>query len=323
MDLKTIYAPVALDLAAVEAEFRTLADRWSDEFPELNRMLNHTLNGGKVLRPALTFLSGRCINDQTDRILPMAAANELLHISTLIHDDAIDHADTRRGRATINKLWGTEKAVLLGDFLFARAGEYAADTDNLRTVKMFSATLQTIAVGELRQARDVFSLEQSREGYLQRIAGKTASLLKMSAESGAVLGGGTEGQVQALADFGYNLGMAFQVVDDILDFTGTEEELGKPVGSDLRQGTVTLPALLLLERYPDNNPVRNFLIDRSRENEFRRAVEMIKDSDLIEESYHCATGFSDKAKESLAALPDSGYCRALAALTDYLIRRRV
>lgn len=322
MDLKSIYAPVARDLAAVEANFVGLADKWQTEFPELNDMLRHTLTGGKVLRPALTFLAGRCLNDKTDRILNMATANEMLHISTLIHDDAIDHADTRRGKLTVNNIWGLEKAILLGDFLFARAGEYAAATDNLRTVKMFSNTLQTIAVGELRQARDVFSLSQSRESYFQRISGKTASLLRMSTESGAVLADGTEEQIQALSDFGYNLGLAFQIVDDILDFTGTEKELGKPVGSDLRQGTITLPALLLMERQPEDNPVKDFLEGNDREASIIRTINLIKSTGLIDESYALAVTYSEIALALLETLPHSIYREALKTLTAHLIRRR-
>ena len=322
-DLKSIYAPVAADLAAVEANFVEMAEKRRDEFPELHDMLRHILTGGKVLRPALTFLTGRCIDDRTNHILNMATANELLHISTLIHDDAIDHAATRRGKQTVNNVWGLEKAILLGDFLFARAGEFAAATNNLRTVKMFSNTLQTIAVGELRQAKDVFSPDQSREGYFKRIAGKTASLLKMSAESGAVLGGGTEEQIQAAADFGWNLGMAFQIVDDILDFTGTAAELGKPVGSDLRQGTITLPALLLMERHPEDNPVADFLADRSKEGAVERVIEAIKAEGLFKESYGFATGYSDRALERLGVLPPSPYREALRVLTGYLIGRRV
>ena len=322
MDLKTLYAPVTRDLADVEANFKALADFWKPEFPELHDMLRHILVGGKILRPALTFMSGRCIDGQTSRILKMATANELMHIATLVHDDAINRADTRRGRVTVNKLWGTEKAILLGDFLFARAGEFAASTDNLRVTKLFSQTLGIIAVGELRQVRDLYSPNQNMEGYLQRISGKTAALLKMSAESGAVLAGGTEAQIQTLANYGYNLGLAFQIVDDILDYIGTEKELGKPVGSDLRQGTVTLPALLLIQRYPDANPVSEFLAGHDREQNIAKAIEQIKSDGLIEESYREAVKYSDKAIALLEELPKSPCREGLKTLASYLVRRR-
>lgn len=322
MDLKTLYAPVARDLADVEANFKKLADSWKAEFPELHDMLRHILVGGKILRPALTFMSGRCIDGQSRKILSMATANELMHIATLVHDDAIDRADTRRGRLTVNKLWGTEKAILLGDFLFARAGEFAASTDNLRVTKLFSQTLGIIAVGELRQARDIYSSDQGMAKYLQRIAGKTAALLKMSAESGAILAGGTEAQIEALAGYGYNLGLAFQIVDDILDFIGTEAELGKPVGSDLRQGTVTLPALLLIQKHPNGNPVSDFLAGKDREGSIARAIELIKSEGLIDESYKLAASYSRKAVSLLEDLPDNACRRGLASLADYLVQRR-
>jgi heptaprenyl diphosphate synthase/octaprenyl-diphosphate synthase len=322
LNLKSLYSPVARDLSDVEANFKGLAEFWRKEFPELHDMLSHILVGGKILRPALTFMAGRCIDEKTGRVLNMATANELMHIATLVHDDAIDRADTRRGRLTVNKLWGTEKAILLGDFLFARAGEFAASTDNLRVTKLFSQTLGIIAVGELRQARDIYSTAQSTEGYLQRIAGKTAALLKMSAESGAILAAGTEAQIQALAGYGYNLGLAFQIVDDILDFIGTEEELGKPVGSDLRQGTVTLPALLLIARYPESNPVSEFLAGIDRESNIARAIEMIKSGSIIEESYAEAIKYSDKAINLLEGLPPGACREGLKALAAYLVRRR-
>jgi len=322
LDLKTLYSPVARDLADVETNFKELADFWKQDFPELHDMLRHILVGGKILRPALTFLSGRCIDGKTGRILNMATANELMHIATLVHDDAIDRADTRRGRVTVNKLWGTEKAILLGDFLFARAGEFAASTDSLRVTKLFSQTLGIIAVGELRQARDLFSSNQNMEGYLQRISGKTAALLKMSTESGAILAGGTEAQIQILADYGYNLGLAFQIIDDILDFIGTEEELGKPVGSDLRQGTVTLPALLLIQRHPEGNPVSEFLAGHDREKNIALAIEQIKSDGLIDESYREAIKYSDKAIALLEELPKTPCREGLKTLASYLVRRR-
>ncbi|XUX00162.1 MAG: polyprenyl synthetase family protein [Dehalogenimonas sp.] len=322
LDLKTLYAPVKNDLADVEANFKSLANFWKKDFPDLHDMLRHILVGGKILRPALTFMSGRCIDGKSGRILNMATANELMHIATLVHDDAIDRADTRRGRVTVNKLWGTEKAILLGDFLFARAGEFAASTDNLRVTSLFSQTLGIIAIGELRQARDLYSPAQNMEGYLQRIAGKTAALLKMSAESGAILAGGTEDQIQILAGYGYNLGLAFQIVDDILDFIGTEEELGKPVGSDLRQGTVTLPALILTERQPKSNPVSQFLAGKNREQNIALAIEQIKSGGIIEECYREAEKYSEKAIELLAGLPESTCREALKALAVYLVRRR-
>ena len=322
MDLKTIYSPIKGDLAAVEGEFGRLSAKWHDTFPQLEEMLSHSLIGGKALRPALTFIAGRALGGRRETILPMATANELMHIATLVHDDAIDKADTRRGRLTVNKLWGLEKAILLGDFLFARAGEFAASTDNLEVTKLFSRTLGKISVGELRQSYSAFSPIQAMDIYLERIAGKTAALFELSCVSGGILAGADNVQENALRDYAHYLGLAFQIVDDILDFVGTEEELGKPVGSDLRQGTVTLPALLLMERFPDHNPVRRFLDAGHDPDCVVQAVEMIKNSTIIDDCYTRATQYSAKAAASLGILPASQAKKALVSLADYLIKRR-
>ncbi len=254
MELNEIYCSVQEDLARVEDSLKAVSAVGFDRLAEL---LGYSLErSGKRIRPALTLLCGRFYTYDLDRLLPMAVSVELMHTATLVHDDAVDKSAVRRGRPTVNKVWGEDKAVLLGDYLFARAGEFCADTGNLRVIKLFSQTLGIISSGEIKQSFDAFNLEQTREDYLQRISSKTASLFSLATKSGAVLSRAPEMVVEALAEYGHNLGIAFQIVDDILDFVGTEEELGKPVGSDLAQGTLTLPAMLLLKYYPEDNPVR-------------------------------------------------------------------
>ena len=203
---------------------------------------------GKGIRPALTLLSGKFFKYNLTYLLPMAVSVELMHTATLVHDDAIDKALTRRGQATINSIWGDEIAILMGDFLFAKAGEFVADTQTPRVIKLFSQTLGIISSGEINQFRGAFKLDQNREDYFQRIYGKTASLFSLATQSGAILSQAPEEAVAVMKEYGDNLGIAFQIVDDILDFTSTEEAMGKPVGSDLTQGTLTLPAMLVMER---------------------------------------------------------------------------
>ncbi len=321
MQLSEIYEPVKDGLVQVEEQFNLLVEGKRDTFSELHQMLRHVLVGGKVVRPALTLLAGRCYHYDLSRLLPMATASELLHIATLVHDDAIDEADTRRGRATVNKLWGTDKAVLLGDYLFARAGEFAAATENITVVRLFSRTLQIISSGELKQASSAFSLKQSFDQYLERIAGKTASLMVMATESGAILGQAPPQGVQGLRDYGYNLGLAFQIVDDILDFVGDERELGKPVGSDLAQGTITLPSLLLLERQPRDNPIEKIFRNQDKQENIRLALDMIRNSSIIEECYSIAADYSVRAAGHLKQLPESQARRCLRALADYIVKR--
>ena len=168
--------------------------------------------------------------------------------------------------------------MLFGDYLFAKSGEFAATTGNLRVIMLFIQTLRIISSGELNQTFNAFNLEQTRDHYLQRIARKTASLFAMATESGAILSQAPEESVRILREYGYNLGVAFQIVDDILDFIGTEEEMGKPIGSDLAQGTLTLPAMLLLERYPEDNPVKEIFSNpnsRSRINKKDKAGDRV------------------------------------------------
>ena len=322
MRLSQIYNPVQADLSEVENRLKALVRSEGTSFAELRRMLDSLLPGGKVIRPALTLLSGRLFKPDFDTLIPMAVSVELLHISTLVHDDAVDKSLVRRHKPTIYKLWGEEKAVLFGDFLFAKAGEMAASTGNIRVVTLFAQTLGTISRGELKQSFDAFKLQSSRENYLYRISCKTASLFSLATRSGAILSQATETQIEALDSYAHNFGIAFQIVDDILDFTGTQEEMGKPIGSDLNQGTLTLPSMLVLERYPDDNPVKRFFQDRSRAEDLTMAIDMARDSSIIGECYKLASDYSAKACRNLDSLPDSLSRQALKDLAGFVVSRK-
>ena len=323
MQLDTIYSLVKEDLVKVEEQFKLLVDNQRDTFPELHEMLRQVLVGGKVIRPALTLLSGKFYEYDLKTLLPMATASELLHIATLVHDDAVDKASIRRGRPTINSMWGVDRAVILGDYLFAQAGEFAAATDNLRTFRLFAQTLGTISSAELRQGFSAFNLEQTYDDYINRIAGKTASLFAMATESGAILSNAPEEVIQGLKEYGYNLGIAFQIVDDILDFISTEAEMGKPVASDLSQGTVTLPSLLLMQRYPEDNPVKRiFNKEGEKQQNVKQAIEMIRGSGIIEECYRIASNYSTEACQNLGLLPDNLSRQVLITLADYVVQRK-
>jgi geranylgeranyl pyrophosphate synthase len=324
LELKTVYRLVQKDLTKVERQIKAVTEV---DFPGLAELLKHILLGGKAIRPALNLLSARFYDYDLDRLLPMATSVELLHTATLVHDDAIDKSSVRRGRPTVNSLWGEDRAVLLGDYLFAKAGEFAALTGDLRVVRLFAQTLQIISSGELRQTFDAFNLEQSRQHYVERITRKTASLFSLSTQSGAILSQAPEPSVQALRAYGINLGIAFQIVDDVLDFTGTEKELGKPVGSDLAQGTLTLPAMLLLERYPEDNPVRALFTNRDmpeifQELQIKRAIETVANSAIVEECYKIASDYCAQARQELDLLPDKPVRKALEEVADFVVSRR-
>jgi len=318
--LRTIYEPIQEDLVKVEARLRSVCEV---DFPRLSKLLEHSLkDGGKRIRPALVLLSGKFYDYDLSYLLPMATAVEILHTATLVHDDAIDNSAVRRGRPTINKVWGEDKAILLGDYLLGKSKELVADTQNLRVIRLFAQTFMTISSGELNQAFSAFNLEQTRQQYLQRISSKTACLLSLATEAGAILSQAPEKSVEALKGYGHNLGIAFQIVDDILDFIGTEEEMGKPVGSDLAQGTLTLPAILLLERYPEDNPVRRLFQNEDRQRNIELAMELVRNSSITEECYAVASDYCAQACHNLSLLPDNASRRSLIKLADYVVKRR-
>jgi geranylgeranyl pyrophosphate synthase len=320
LELTEIYAPVQEDL--VKVEDRLIAIGLAD-FPHLCELLDYSLkSNGKRIRPILTLMAGKLYDYNLELLLPMATAVEILHTATLVHDDAIDNSFVRRGRPTVYSLWGEEKAVLLGDYLFAEAGALTASTGNLRVIKLFARTLKTISSGELNQSFSAFNLEQSRSQYMQRVTQKTASLFCMSTESGAVLSQAPEESIQVLIEYAHNLGIAFQIVDDILDFIGTEEELGKPTGSDLAQGTLTLPSILLLERYPEDNPVKRLFSHQDEPENIKQALELVRDSSIIQECYQVAAEYCAKACRNLKLLPDNTSRQSLIELADYIVRRK-
>jgi len=320
LELSTIYEPIQEDLVKVEKELESVS---KVNFSWLAELLDYSLSSsGKGIRPALTLLSGKFYHYNLNTLLPMATATELLHIATLVHDDAIDKSATRRGKPTLYKVWGEDKAVLLGDYLFAKAGELTANTQNLRAVKLFAQTLGIISTGELAQSFSAFSLEQTYEDYIQRISRKTAALFILATESGSVLSEAPEASIKILNEYGYNLGIAFQIVDDILDFIGTKEELGKPIGSDLAQGTLTLPAMLLLERFPEDNPVKKIFQDGDKDKNIKIAIELVRNSSIIEECYQIASDYCTKACQNLNLLPDNASRQALKDLADYVVSRK-
>lgn len=334
MQLSKIYQPIQQDLVKVEdmmksvskADFSWLPKQLADALKgssKLAELLSHSFKGnGKMICPALTLLSSKSDNYNLDYLLPMAIAVEIMYTAILVHDDAIDNSAVRRGRPTINKAWDDDKAILLGDYLFAKAGELVAATQNLQVIKMLSQTLMTITSGELAQSFSSFNPEQTHQNYLHRIISKTASLFSLATESGAILSQAPAESVKALKEYGYNLGIAFQIIDDIMDFIGTEAEMGKPVGSDLAQGTLTLPAMLLLERYPGDNPVRELFQNRDKQENIKLAIELVRNSSIVQECYTVASDYCARACRSLNLLPENASHQSLINLANYIIERK-
>lgn len=318
MELSSIYEPIREDLAKVEQNLATTA---GVDSPFLAKLLHHVLMNGKRIRPALTLLAGKFYEFDARLLVPMATGVELLHTATLVHDDTVDKSLTRRGKPTIHSLWGKATAVLLGDYLFAKAATFVSATENMRAIKLFAQTLATISSGELREAIATFDLRQMREHYYQWIGAKTACLFSAAAESGAIVSRAPEAVISNLRDYGYNLGMAFQLVDDVLDFVGEEAELGKPVEADLSQGIITLPTVIFLERYPDDPLVRNILSRKDAES-LRLAIDQIRQPSIIKECFDIASDFCHRALNALEGLPDNVLRQALIDLVDYGLHRK-
>ncbi len=316
-----IYQPIKDDLIQVEERLRGLSDVKTPFLPELLDYVYQS--GGKRVRPAITLLASNIHPHDHDLPIIMAAAVELLHIATLIHDDTVDNSHMRRGRTTVSGLWGKDVAVLLGDYVFATSATFVCDTGNVRVIRRFSKTIMELSSGELLEYFNSNNWKQSEDDYNDRIFRKTASLFRTAAETGAVLGGASEETVQALQRYGYNIGMAFQIVDDILDVQGNPDEIGKPVGNDLLQGVLTLPSIMLMDRYPKDNPVEELFRQNNGGggDSLKRALEMIQNSDIIADCYAVARDYCSKADKAIESLPDGSAHRSLADLAHYIMER--
>jgi len=306
----------------VEELMRAQAD---GHHPELRAALHHLLGaGGKRIRPTLVLLTGNMLGADPDKLITLAAAVEMLHTATLVHDDLIDGALLRRGNPTLNARWSPASTVLTGDFIFARAAKLAAETDCLPLMRLFAETLAIIVNGELTQlfsSRDI----ANRENYNQRIFAKTASLFEMSARGAAMISPVDEATVETMQDYGYQVGMAFQIVDDILDFNGEQAEVGKPVGSDLLQGLITLPTLHYIEEHPDDPNIRpllegNYSVGQKQMN---RLVQSIRKSDAISRSMNEAQKYVAEALRALTDMPVGTERQALEDLARYIVDRRI
>jgi octaprenyl-diphosphate synthase len=248
LDVSSLFSLVAPKLEAVEGELRRIA---TSGVPIVARLTEHVEGGGgKRLRPALVLLASRLCGCRTDEDVRFAAIFELIHTATLIHDDVIDHSSTRRGRPSLNAAWGNTLSVLFGDFLYLQAVGSALEGRSWRMMEILASVATRMVEGELIQNECLYRLDTPRQAYFDVLERKTALLFAACAECGAVLAGRDGAACLALNRFGLELGRAFQLVDDLLDYTATSDQLGKPALSDLREGKLTLPMLALLERAP-------------------------------------------------------------------------
>lgn len=277
------------------------------------------VSGGKRIRPRLALLTGNMLGAEPEPLLRLAAAIEMLHIATLVHDDLIDRAALRRGIATLNSHWSSAATTLTGDFAFAVAAQLAVQADSFPVMRLFTETLGSMVGGEILQLSSAKGISM-REDYYRWINAKTASLFELAAGAAARLSQADDDVVAAARKFGHEIGMAFQIIDDVLDFTGQEASLGKPVGNDLRQGTVTLPALYYLEAHPDD-PTLVSVIQRNghTQDSLEQLIATIRESSAIERAISEAEGFVQNSLTCLKAFPETPERQALAEIARQII----
>jgi all-trans-nonaprenyl-diphosphate synthase len=311
----------------VEADLRILADNLiqlvGNDHPILYKAAKHLFGaGGKRIRPAIVLLISRATmlqQDITQRHRRLAEITEMIHTASLVHDDVVDESDFRRGVPTIHSLFGNRIAVLAGDFFFAQSSWHLANLDNLEVVKLLSQVLMDFAVGEIQQGLKRFDISASMDTYLQKSYYKTATLFANSAKAAGILSDVSAEMAEDLYGYGQNFGLAFQIVDDILDFTSSSDTLGKPAGSDLKSGNLTAPVLFALEE----KPYMSVLIERefAQAGDLEQALALILDSQGITRSKELAAHHAKLAVDHLAGLPASESRQALIDMTDYVLSR--
>ena len=322
MTAKEIFDLVRDDLALVEHE---LAEESAAAFEPVSEICGYLLGGGgKRLRPALLLLSARYAGYRGECAIRLAAVVELIHSATLIHDDVIDSADTRRGRPSANSRWGNHRSVLAGDWLYMQAFQIALEQRNFRILDVLIDLTKKMVEGELIQLAKIGRLDVTEEDALQLATYKTACLFSGCARLGAILGGLGETEEEALAEYGHCAGLAFQLVDDLLDFTASAEQLGKPVLSDLKEGKVTLPLIYAMEN--GHREARELVQRVLAEKEFQSIqretiVALVRDSGALERTRQLALDYASRAKTSIDGRPDSEYARALLTLPDFILER--
>jgi geranylgeranyl pyrophosphate synthase len=317
----TFITPIEDRVKLVEERMRAQAD---GHHAAVAAALHHLLSsGGKRIRVIVTLLTGKMLGADADKLVTLAAAIESLHTATLVHDDLIDGALIRRGIPTLNAQWSPAATVLTGDFIFSKAAKLAAETGSVDVMRVFAETLAIIVNGEITQ---LFSSRwvANRDDYYHRIYAKTASLFEASTSTAAILSNANEDVVTAVKQYGYDIGMAFQIIDDVLDFTSEQTTMGKPVASDLRQGLITLPVLYYLENNPDDIDMRNILESSFCDEDcLGRLLTSIRDSGAIEQSLNEARQSVQKGLDTLMMLPESQERKALEELACYIIDREI
>ncbi|WP_308639140.1 heptaprenyl diphosphate synthase component II [Paenibacillus silvisoli] len=322
MKLLDIYAKMKSDLDAIEGQ---LARSVTSEHALLTDASTHLLKaGGKRIRPVFVLLAGKFGTYSLDVLQKVAVPLELIHMASLVHDDVIDNAETRRGQLTVKSKWDNRIAMYTGDYIYGKALTIVTDLDNPQIHQILSKAMVQMCIGEMEQIRDFFNTDQSVRNYLLRIRRKTALLIAISCQLGALAAKADRQTANRLYRFGYNVGMAFQIRDDLLDLLGTEKQIGKPPGSDIKQGNMTLPVLLALQE-PDIKDALLAEIIQIRETngagETKKALNIIRKSAGIHTADALATRYIKKAIDALSGLPNVPAKKNLTDIAHFVGKR--
>ncbi len=320
MDIQDVYKLIEDDRREVD---RVIRERLHSEVVLINQISEYIINsGGKRLRPVLLLLSARALGYEGRDHQELAAVVEFIHTATLLHDDVVDESELRRGRETANNLFGNAASVLVGDFLYSRAFQMMVGVRQMRVMEILAETTNVIAEGEVMQLLNVHDADTTEERYLEVIRSKTAKLFEASSRLGAVLCGADEAVERALADYGMYLGVAFQLIDDVLDYSASSEEMGKNVGDDLAEGKPTLP---LIHAMAHGSEAQAALIRHAIENggkdDIEAVLEAIDSTGAIAYTARSAQEEADKAIEALTVIPNSVYKDALITIARFAVQR--
>ena len=322
LTVKEVFGLVRVDLEKVEKEFCRQTVSSIEAITEIGQYLQ--VSGGKRLRPVLVLLASKMCGFEGDPAIRMSAAYEMIHSATLVHDDVIDKAETRRGQPSINSRWGNHMSVLAGDWLYMQAFSIALAERNFKILDLLIGLTQVMVEGELLQLAYLSKSDLTEDDYFELTYRKTACLFSACLRTGALLADRPEEEENLLASYGINLGLAFQVIDDVLDFTSSEKKLGKPVGNDLREGKVTLPLIYLLQMCTPEDAQKVVRISRDGGFEnvaFAEVLEMVERYGALQAARYKAKEFADEAKRCLRIFPESVYKDALMSLPDFIIAR--
>ncbi|MBP1746994.1 MAG: octaprenyl diphosphate synthase [Deltaproteobacteria bacterium] len=320
--METVTKLIADDLTNLESTIQHLI---TTKIGFIKEIVNHIIrSGGKRVRPILIILTARLCGHKGEKHIPYAAIIEFIHTATLLHDDVVDNAQTRRGSSTANTVWGNEPSVLVGDFLFSKSFELMAHNGNEEIMRIMSEATTSLAEGEILELLKTCDADTSEEEYFDIIKNKTASLFSAACEVGAILGKVNQEKRAALRDFGYNLGMAFQLTDDVLDYVSYDAVLGKRVGTDLKEGKVTLPLIHALKSSAEKEKTYiNTVLNNAKvtAKDFARVSKIINKYDGVEYTVNATRQFIENAKLNLNSFRPSAYKESLITLADYILSR--